>query len=93
MHLAAKEGYTRITELLLEKSCNKDVLAGQVYMCQTVFYSLHLTRATVHLNLQEGCTALHLAAAEGYIEIVELLIKRGCNMDVQTNKVYRCQTI
>ena len=30
LHLAAKEGHTKIIELLLEKSCNKELLAGQV---------------------------------------------------------------
>ena len=35
------------------------------------------------MNQQEGWTALHLAASEGYVEIVELLLKEGCDVNLQ----------
>lgn len=36
------------------------------------------------LNLQEGWSALHLAATEGNLEIVKLLLNEGCNVNLQT---------
>ena len=36
----------------------------------------------VIFKLQEGMTALHFAAMEGHVEILELLLKKGCNVNV-----------
>jgi ankyrin repeat protein len=34
--------------------------------------------------LQDGRTALHLAASEGHGDVVEALLKAACNKDMQT---------
>lgn len=41
--------------------------------------------ADVDLQAQNGCTALHNAAANGHDSSVELLICQGCDVDVQNS--------
>lgn len=41
--------------------------------------------ADVDLQAQNGCTALHNAAANGHEASVELLIRQRCDVDVQNS--------
>ena len=36
----------------------------------------------IHFYQQVGWTALHLAATEGHVEVAELLLKKGCNVNL-----------
>jgi len=48
---------------------------------------MHKCKALSHaLTSQHGSTPLHAAADKGYIQVVEILIKSGANVNA-TNKV------
>ena len=51
-----------------------------------MIHSVHVYRhVTVHVNLQEGVTALVLASENGHLITVQLLVEAGASLDVQTN--------
>ena len=49
---------------------------------------MHTMWVILVLKLQEGMTALHFAAMEGHVEILELLLKNGCNVNVTAGVCY-----
>ena len=44
----------------------------------------YIGELTVFLSLQDGCTALHLAAQEGKVDVVRLLTESQAEVNIQT---------
>ena len=42
----------------------------------------HSHKVAVLCDVQDNWSALHMAAAQGHVEIVELLLKKGCDVNV-----------
>ena len=45
-------------------------------------HTLNQCDGMIHFYQQVGWTALHLAATEGHVEVAELLLKKGCNINL-----------
>ena len=71
------------TDLLTSCLTNSPRLPCFMNYCE--LYSLikiNFVHYTTIVNLQEGYTALHFAAMEGYVEILDLLLKKGSNVNL-----------
>lgn len=95
LHVTTKEGNEVVANTLLERGVMIDAQDSVGYFTITIMYStiLHIVFCNCYwmlghllLNIQHGDTALHIAAQHSHRAIVELLVKRGCNVDLQ-NKV------
>lgn len=96
LHLAAANGFHQVADLLLSHGCDVnpvDTIAGRTPLHYAVlsagtdgtgFVELLLDKgASVDLAAKDGCTALHLAALRGHLEIARLLISRDANVNAR----------
>ena len=77
LHLACKHGKKKSVELLLAANADTEL--------KTREYEYYRQRRRNLYNLYPQCTALLIACAKGYDEIVELLVKNGCNLFVKNH--------
>lgn len=54
---------------------------------------LNLDVVLIHAKTDDGETALHLASLEGHLKCVQILIRKGCDMNCKTMKVHDKKTI
>ena len=98
--LAAETGHEEMARLLLEAGADIDLREKFGYLMlrtycpdvfpdplaslhkQTLFFFCHLAAAARHISM--GATALMLAAAKGYVDIVRLLLEGGAGKDLRT---------
>ena len=76
--MAAENGHTETVVVLLEKgadvtSVNKVSISDQIHFCRSIANFPYLFYISVFA--QDGSSALELAAQQGFLEIVELLLK------------------
>ena len=93
LHWAATLGQSKAIEILLRAGSDansatqltkeRPVHFASMLNCKEALQSL-LGSADVKAQSSEGWTALHYAAAYGHIEIVEILISRGAEIDAET---------
>ncbi|GFT56280.1 hypothetical protein NPIL_467881, partial [Nephila pilipes] len=94
LHLAAKNGHENIIRILLKHKSNieRDFLG-----CHPLFYAVvHNQKAAVQFfldrNIVDACvvlgglTSLHIAAETGCLEVVNLLLKNGADINAKTDK-------
>jgi ankyrin repeat protein len=91
MMVAAAKGHDEVIGLLLEHGANADVadiygwtpLMRAVYENRFAAVSLFLQSGEVDLEAADdsGATALHHAAARGYVEVAQLLVTNGAELD------------
>ena len=98
--LAAETGHEEMARLLLEAGADIDSREKFGYLMlrtycpdvlpdsdailnkQLIFFFCHLAAAARHISM--GATALMLAAAKGYVDIVRLLLEGGAGKDLRT---------
>lgn len=92
---AAMNGYARIAALLLEAGARVDERYGNesTPLMNAVFMNHASTVETIlkhdpNLSLEnsDGMTALSIAQAQGYTQLVELLLKYGVNPEIASRK-------
>ena len=87
LYIAAQNGYEQIVQLLVEKGGANVDLADEVILLIVNFsFSFLLSQFSIFLNVKNGVTPLHIAAQKGYVQIVQILLDKGANVD-HANKV------
>ncbi|GFS99414.1 hypothetical protein NPIL_346171 [Nephila pilipes] len=94
LHLAAKNGHENIIRILLKQKSNIEIdFLGCHPLCYAV---IHNQKAAVQLFLDRnsvdacvvlgGLTSLHIAADNGCLEVVNLLLKNGADINAKNDK-------
>ena len=87
LYIAAQNGYEQIVQLLVGKGGANVDLADEVILLIVNFsFSFLLSQFSIFLNVKDGATPLHIAAQKGYVQIVQILLDKGVNVDF-ANKV------
>ena len=81
---ASSRGYTEIVRLLAEAKADLNII-NNVKLHYTHYYIVQI-RSRSCISLQDGNTALILAASWGYTDVVKILVEHGSDMDIK-NKV------
>ncbi|GBG23794.1 Ankyrin repeat domain-containing protein 50 [Hondaea fermentalgiana] len=93
--IACEQSHESIVELLLDHGAHTDAPYGRdtplMITCENgamVSFKKLLTCDDVCIDEQnrDGCTALMIACANGHLEMVKLLLKRGAEVDMQDHK-------
>ncbi|CAF98029.1 unnamed protein product, partial [Tetraodon nigroviridis] len=94
LHLASKEGHTKVVELLLRRGAlfHSDYKgwtclhhAANAGFTQTMDILLSTNPKLLDKSDEDGNTALHLAAREGHVAAVKLLLTRGATLVLNKN--------
>ena len=71
----------------MEKGANVD-LAEEVILLMIsfffpfFFFFFSLSHFSIFLNVKDGVTPLYIAAFQGYEQIIQILLKKGANVDL-----------
>ena len=88
LHCAISEGHRDIAQLLVQAGANID-LQEYVNTYLMFIYAVYRhvdTYICYHIgNMQDGETALHWVIYNGHLDIAQLLIQAGVNIDLQDN--------
>jgi ankyrin repeat protein len=92
LHYCFTKGYLNVAILLLNRNANvnaiddegqtclyKSCVDGHINMVKYLLESNYLN--LIHIKAHDGMTALHVAALHGNVEIIELLLIYGSNID------------
>ncbi|KAG1460928.1 hypothetical protein G6F46_007774 [Rhizopus delemar] len=90
---AAEKGHVEIVEYLLDIGHEEEVISvdneGITVLMIAAMYNHIEFLLSVPVDLDhtdnEGNSALHYAAAWGHINVMDLLVSEGCNVDLQNN--------
>uniref|UniRef100_A0A8C9Z2Q4 Transient receptor potential cation channel, subfamily A, member 1b n=1 Tax=Sander lucioperca TaxID=283035 RepID=A0A8C9Z2Q4_SANLU len=94
LHLASKEGHTKVVQLLLRKGAlfHSDYKgwtclhhAASAGYTQTMDILLSANLKLLDKTDEDGNTALHIAAREGHVAAVRLLLARGAELTLNKN--------
>ncbi|TDG97235.1 hypothetical protein EPR50_G00223990 [Perca flavescens] len=94
LHLASKEGHTKVVQLLLRKGAlfHSDYkgwtclhYAASAGYTQTMDILLSANLKLLDKTDEDGNTALHIAAREGHVAAVRLLLARGAELTLNKN--------
>ncbi|KAM9337048.1 transient receptor potential cation channel subfamily A member 1b [Symphorus nematophorus] len=94
LHLAAKEGHTKVVQLLLRKGAlfHSDYKgwtalhhAASAGYTQTMDILLSANPKLLDKTDEDGNTALHVSAREGHVAAVKLLLSRGAELILNKN--------
>ena len=89
LHKAAERGHLEFVDLLVKKGCNVDAVDkdGKTALHKALQNNYHLETIKLLVGRTQkmpsvvGESALHKAAKRGHLELVDLLVKKGCNVD------------
>lgn len=85
LHEAANHGFTDIVELLLDNGATINDKGGTGCEGKFLFFFVHIVHSLTSL-LFIGITPLHDACGNGVLNVVELLLNRGANATLKTDK-------
>ena len=72
----------------LSLSCCSDMMECEWLLCCVIFAFVFILFLTTFFLLKNGMTALHLAAFNGFEQIVKILIEHGANVHLQDQLVF-----